>query len=172
MIDYSPEEVIGKPFLSLCLTSRDKKRVLERIGKNDATENFETRLATKSGAGYWVNLSWNRIDDATISCTAVNINGRKIAEKLNNDNMMKYSQLTENSPMGFSLFNMIPYCFPIYPFQGSPGTVKTSLQEKIWPILWILRTRMNLLNLLLQREFSCCFCYFGCVLLCLSNNFN
>ena len=34
------------------------------------------------------------------------------------------------------------------------------------------RIRMNLLNLLLQREFSCCFCYFGCVLLCLSNNFN
>jgi PAS domain S-box-containing protein len=43
-------------------------------------------------------MSWSRIDAQTVSCTAVNINARKLAEKLNNDNMMKYRQLTENSP--------------------------------------------------------------------------
>ncbi|MDO9325224.1 MAG: PAS domain S-box protein, partial [Methanoregula sp.] len=93
MLDYTTEEITGKPFSSLGLTPRDRERFLERIALNEATENFETRLATKSGSGYWVNLSWNTIDKTTISCTAVNINGRKIAEKLNNDNMMKYSQL-------------------------------------------------------------------------------
>ncbi len=130
MLDYSPEEVIGKPFLSLCLTSRDKERFLEKIGKSDATENFETRLATKSGAGYWVNLSWNRVDDATISCTAVNINGRKIAEKLNNDNMMKYSQLTENSPNGILLIQHDSIRFSNPSFSGLTGYGKNELAGK------------------------------------------
>jgi len=103
MLDYTPEEITGRSFSSLCLTPAEKDRFLESVEKNEAMENFETRLATKSGAGYWVNLSWNTIDETTISCTAVNINDRKIAEKLNNDNMMKYSQLTENSPNGILL---------------------------------------------------------------------
>ncbi len=98
MLDYTPEEINGMSFSSLCLTPTEKDRFLDSVGRNEASENFETRLATKSGAGYWVNLSWNTIDETTISCTAININDRKIAEKLNNDNMMKYSQLTENSP--------------------------------------------------------------------------
>ncbi|MDO8872473.1 MAG: PAS domain S-box protein [Methanoregula sp.] len=100
MLDYTTEEIIGMTFSSLCLTPMEKERFLEKISKTKATENFEIRLGTKSGAGCWVNLSWNTIDETTISCTAVNINDRKIAEKLNNDNMMKYSQLTENSPTG------------------------------------------------------------------------
>jgi PAS domain S-box-containing protein len=104
-LDYTTEEINGKPFSSLCLTPREKERFLERFQKNEATENFEARLATKSGAGCWVNLSWNTIDESTISCTAVNINGRKIAERLNNDNMMKYRLLTENSPNGILLIH-------------------------------------------------------------------
>ena len=38
------------------------------------------------------------ISDTMGSCSVVNINSRKLAEKLNNDNMMKYRQLTEGSP--------------------------------------------------------------------------
>jgi PAS domain S-box-containing protein len=100
MLSYTTAEIIGLPFSSLCLTTVDKENFLERISKTKITDNFEIQLATKSGNGCWVNLSWNTIDQSTISCTAVNINDRKIAEKLNNDNMMKYSQLTENSPTG------------------------------------------------------------------------
>lgn len=116
MLDYTTEEINGRQFSSLCLTPRDKERFLERIAQSEATENFETRLATKSGSGYWVNLSWNTIDETTISCTAVNINGRKIAEKLNNNNMMKYSQLTENSPNGILLiqYGIIRFSNPAF----------------------------------------------------------
>jgi len=100
MLNYTTEEINGMPFSSLCFTTADKEKFLERISKTKTTDNFEIQLATKSGNGCWVNLSWNTIDESTISCTAVNINDRKIAEKLNDDNMMKYSQLTENSPTG------------------------------------------------------------------------
>ena len=100
MLNYTTDEVKGMNFSSLCLTPFDKEKFLERISETKTTDNFEIQLGTKSGNGCWVNLSWNKIDEFTISCTAVNINDRKIAEKLNNDNMMKYSQLTENSPTG------------------------------------------------------------------------
>jgi PAS domain S-box-containing protein len=103
MLEYPQEEITGLDFSSLCLTTQEKEKFLEKISKTEATENFEIQLATKSGNGCWVNLSWNIIDENIISCTAVNINDRKIAEKLNNDNMMKYSQLTENSPIGILL---------------------------------------------------------------------
>ncbi|MDO9326908.1 MAG: PAS domain S-box protein, partial [Methanoregula sp.] len=130
MLDYTAEEINGKPFSSLSLTPREKERFLERIAQNESKENFETRLATKTGAGCWVNLSWNSIDETTISCTAVNINGRKIAEKLNNDNMMKYSQLTENSPNGILLIQHESIRFSNPSFSGFSGYGKSELAGK------------------------------------------
>ncbi|PKL70249.1 MAG: PAS domain-containing sensor histidine kinase [Methanomicrobiales archaeon HGW-Methanomicrobiales-1] len=130
MLDYTPEEIKGRPFTSLCLTPRERERFLERIAKNGATENFETRLATKSGAGCWVNLSWNAIDENTISCTAININGRKIAEKMNNDNMLKYRQLTENSPNGILLIQEGTIKFSNPSFSGFSGYGRNELAGK------------------------------------------
>ncbi len=98
MLNYSPQEILASSFRDLFFIEREKERFLERIDKNKETADFETRLATAGGAACWVNLSWSMIDEHTVSCTAVNINARKLAEKLNNDNMMKYRQLTENSP--------------------------------------------------------------------------
>ena len=83
MLNYTTEEINGMTFSSLCLTPVERERFIERISKTEVTENFEVRLGTKTGDGCWVNLSWNTIDESTISCTAVNINDRKIAEKLN-----------------------------------------------------------------------------------------
>ncbi|MDO9033844.1 MAG: PAS domain-containing sensor histidine kinase, partial [Methanoregula sp.] len=119
-------------------TPMEKKRFLERISKNDATENFETRLTTKSGSGCWVNLSWNIIDKATISCTAVNINGRKMAEKINNDNMTKYRQLTENSPNGILLIQggVIKFSnpsFTIFSEYSKPELIGKSLEDFVDP---------------------------------------
>lgn len=98
MLNYTPGEVEKMNFLDVFLTPREKSRFLERIAKQETSADFETRFATRDGAACWVNLSWSHIDAKTISCSVVNINARKLAEKLNNDNMMKYRQLTESSP--------------------------------------------------------------------------
>jgi PAS domain S-box-containing protein len=100
MLGYTPEEVVTKNFTDVFLTPREKERFLERIAKQGNVADFETRFATKNGASCWVNLSWSYIDEKTISCSVMNINTRKLAEKLNNDNMLKYRQLTESSPTG------------------------------------------------------------------------
>jgi len=98
MLNYTVDEVVAKSLLDIFLSPREKSRFLERIGKEMTTADFETRFAAKDGSSCWVNLSWGQIGDGTVSCSVVNINARKLAEKLNNDNMMKYRQLTEGSP--------------------------------------------------------------------------
>lgn len=98
MLNYAPEEIAVKSMVELFYTPREKERFLERLAKESTTSDFETRFATKSGASCWVNLSWDRIDATTLSCSIININSRKLAEKINNDNMMKYRLLTENTP--------------------------------------------------------------------------
>jgi PAS domain S-box-containing protein len=98
MLGYTQEEIAQKSFLDLLLTPREKERFLERIAKEQTMADFETRFASKDGTACWVNLSWSRIDVKIVSCSVMNINARKLAEKLNNDNMMKYRQLTEHSP--------------------------------------------------------------------------
>jgi PAS domain S-box-containing protein len=98
MLNYSPQEILATTFTALFFNEREVERFLERIDKQKETADFEVRFASAGGAACWVNLSWSMIDEHTVSCSAVNINARKLAEKLNNDNMMKYRQLTENSP--------------------------------------------------------------------------
>jgi PAS domain S-box-containing protein len=98
MLNLTPGEVEKKTFLEVFFSARERSRFLERIVRQDTISDFETRFATKDGAPCWVNLSWSHIDGRTVSCSVININARKLAEKLNNDNMMKYRQLTENSP--------------------------------------------------------------------------
>ncbi|MDD5142901.1 PAS domain-containing sensor histidine kinase [Methanoregula sp.] len=98
MLNYTVDEVMTKFLLDMFLSPREKSRFLERFGKEKTTSDFETRLAAKDGSSCWVNLSWGQISVGTVSCSVVNINARKLAEKLNNDNMMKYRQLTEGSP--------------------------------------------------------------------------
>jgi len=123
MLNYSTHEILASSFLDLFFIEREKERFLERIDKNRETADFETRLATAGGAACWVNLSWCMIDEHTVSCTAVNINARKLAEKLNNDNMMKYRQLTENSPTSILIVQngVILYANPTFAeFSGYP----------------------------------------------------
>jgi PAS domain S-box-containing protein len=98
MLNYTLSEIQATALTDLFFNEREKERFLERIDKQKETADFETRFAAAGGSACWVNLSWSMIDAYTVSCTAVNINARKLAEKLNNDNMMKYRQLTENSP--------------------------------------------------------------------------
>ena len=116
MLGYPPGEIAAKSFLDLLLTAREKERFSERIEKEETTSDFETRFATKGGDACWVNLSWSSIDEKTVSCSVMNINARKLAEKLNNDNMMKYRQLTEHSPTSILIVQngIIRYANPSY----------------------------------------------------------
>ena len=98
MLHYRVSEITELTFPSLAFTPREKKRFLERMERCEDCENFEIRFRTKEGDSCWVNLSWSAIDEQTVSVTIVNINARKLIEKVNNDTMMKYRQLTENSP--------------------------------------------------------------------------
>jgi PAS domain S-box-containing protein len=100
MLNFSEREIESSLLTDLFFSEREKERFLERIDKQKETADFETRFASAGGSACWVNLSWSMIDENMVSCTAININSRKLAEKLNNDNMMKYRQLTENSPTG------------------------------------------------------------------------
>jgi PAS domain S-box-containing protein len=98
MLNYTPEELSAKILLDIFHSPREKSRFLDRIAKEQSTSDFETRFASRDGASCWVNLSWDHISETMVSCSIMNINARKLAEKLNNDNMMKYRQLTESSP--------------------------------------------------------------------------
>ena len=116
MLNYTPDEIAAKSFLDLLLTARERERFSERIAKEQTTSDFETRFASKAGDACWVNLSWSTIDEKTVSCSVMNINARKLAEKLNNDNMMKYRQLTEHSPTGILIIQnrVIRYANPSF----------------------------------------------------------
>jgi PAS domain S-box-containing protein len=123
MLNYTPEEVVQKTFPDVFLTPREKSRFLERIAKQDTVSDFETRFATKTGASCWVNLSWSYIDEKTISCSVININTRKLAEKMNTDNMLKYRQLTESSPTSILIIqnDTIRFANPSFTaFSGHP----------------------------------------------------
>ncbi len=98
MLAYSPNEIDGMVFPSLAFTGEERQRFLERLEKRGDCQNFEIRLRTKGGTSCWVNLSWSAIDEQTVSITVVNVNARRLIEEINNDTMMRYRQLTENSP--------------------------------------------------------------------------
>jgi len=98
MLSYSPDEIADMVFPSLAFTDEERQRFVEQLGRRGDCQNFEIRLRTKEGTSCWVNLSWSAIDERTVSITVVNVNARRLIEEINNVTMMKYRQLTENSP--------------------------------------------------------------------------
>jgi PAS domain S-box-containing protein len=98
MLQYPAGDLSSMTFPSLAYTPEEQDLLLERTKKQEVCEYFEIRFRTREGASCWVNLSWSAIDGETVSVTVVNINARKLIEAINNDTMMKYRQLTENSP--------------------------------------------------------------------------
>jgi PAS domain S-box-containing protein len=130
MLHYSADEIKSMTFPALFFSPREQERFFERINKESTIEDFETRFVTKEGDGCWVNLTWSRISDDIISCTVININKRKLVEKANNDNMMKYRQLTENSPTSILIIQdgRIMYSNPS--FTQFSGLSAAELQNK------------------------------------------
>jgi PAS domain S-box-containing protein len=100
MLNFSIAELQAMPFPALFFNAPEKGRFFEYIEKNGDIQDFETRLRTKEGHGCWVNLSWSAMDERVISVSAVDITARKLMEKVNQDTLLKYRELTENSPNG------------------------------------------------------------------------
>lgn len=123
MLQFSAEELAAMTFTSLLYSPGDVERFQDRIAKEPVSSDFETRLKTHSGAPFWVSLSWSPLDKNFTSCTAVNINSRKLAEKSVNETMTRYRQLTENSPIGILIVQngIIRYVNPAFGrFVGVP----------------------------------------------------
>ncbi len=93
-------------------------------------DNFEMRLAARDGRPCWVNLSWNRIDDQTVSMTVENINARKEIEKVHDDTIRRYRQLTENSPMSILVVQDGKIRFSNPAFGIFSGYAEPDLKEK------------------------------------------
>jgi PAS domain S-box-containing protein len=99
MLHFMPEELMGRKFPEFFSDTGERERFLSGVQKGEEINEVETSLLTHDGSVSWVSLSWSRAGDQLISCTAVDINARKQAEKAISDNIIKYRQLTENSPM-------------------------------------------------------------------------
>jgi len=125
MLGFTEQELRAMKFLEILFSPVEVEQFQVRMNLNTETEDFETRLKTKDGAPCWVNLSWSLLDTDTISCTAVCINARKLAEKASTDNLIKYQQLTENSPVGILIVQdgIIRYANPAFSrFLGVPAS--------------------------------------------------
>jgi PAS domain S-box-containing protein len=99
MLHFMPEELTGRKFTEFFPDTGERERFLSGVQKGEEINEVETSLLTHDGSVSWVSLSWSRAGDQLISCTAVDINARKQAENTINDNITRYRQLTENSPM-------------------------------------------------------------------------
>jgi PAS domain S-box-containing protein len=125
MLGFTCQELQVMKFPDILFSPAEVERFRVRMNLNTEIEDFETRFKTKDGAVCWVNLSWSRLNPDTISCTVVNINARKLAEKTGNNYMTKYRQLTENSPVGILIVQdgIIRYANPAFSrFLGIPTT--------------------------------------------------
>jgi PAS domain S-box-containing protein len=98
MLHFMPEELRGRRFPDLLHSMTEQERFFSSVKPGEEIKDFETCLTAHDGSIRWVNLSWSGAGDHIISCTAIDINARKLAEKAVNENITKYRQLTENSP--------------------------------------------------------------------------
>jgi len=124
MLGYSAEELHQSRFSRLFFSEDEQKRFFERLGSSEEISNFETRFLTKAGHPFWVNLSWRRVADNMVSCSIIDIDSRKHAEKTAEENYAQYEQVTEHSPTGIVIIrdSAIAYANPAFcGFSGYPS---------------------------------------------------
>ena len=100
LLGFTTDELMQISFSDIFFSREEQRRFFELLGSGEEIRNFETRFITKSKDPHWVNLSWSRIDDTTVSCSVIDINAEKIARKEASDSSTQYRQVTENSPTG------------------------------------------------------------------------
>jgi PAS domain S-box-containing protein len=98
MLGYTPEEFAGMTLPQLFISREEQRKFFELLGSSEDVTNFETQFVAKNQAPFWVNLSWRRVSDNQVSCSAIDINKRKLAEQAADENFSRYQQVTEGSP--------------------------------------------------------------------------
>ncbi len=116
MLGYTADDLSRISFADLFFTKDAQRRFFENLGSSENIIDFETLFLTKSREPSWVNLSWSRIDNNLVSCTVIDINQRKRAERAAEENYLEYKQVTENSPTGIIIIrnNRIVYLNPAF----------------------------------------------------------
>jgi len=116
LLGYTAEDLAGMTFSRLFLTKDGQRKFFEHLGSNENITNFETSFVTKNNEPFWVNLSWSRIDGNLVSCSVIDINQRKLAERAAEENYLEYKQVTESSPTGIVIVrdNKIVYVNPAF----------------------------------------------------------
>jgi PAS domain S-box-containing protein len=98
MLGYSFEELGSMTFSELFVSRFEQSRFFERLGSSEDIIDFETCFATKTKEAFWVNLSWSRLSANLVSCSVIDVNQRRFAERAAEENFYQYKQVTESSP--------------------------------------------------------------------------
>jgi PAS domain S-box-containing protein len=116
LLGFTEEELTKMTFAQLFFTREDQRRFFEFLGSSEDVVNFEVRFVEKSGDPVWVTLSWSRIDGNLVSCSVIDINQRKEAEKEAEENYTQYRQVTEHAPTSIIILrnNRIVYVNPSF----------------------------------------------------------
>jgi len=130
ILHRNPEELKKMAFTSLFFDEPERDRFLDSFRKSTDHQDFETRLRTQAGDICWVNLSWSGMGSGLASLTLIDINARKRAEKANHVSMLKYQQLTENSPTGILVIRDKTIVFSNPAFSHFSGHSPGELLEK------------------------------------------
>jgi len=105
MLGYTAEDLASMSFSQLFFTKDGQRKFFENLGSSEDITDFETSFVTRNNEPFWVNLSWSRIDGNLVSCSVIDINQRKLAERAAEENYLEYKQVTENSPTGIVIVN-------------------------------------------------------------------
>ena len=116
MLGYSYDDLAAMSFNQLFATSEEQHRFFERLGSSEDITSFETTFLTREKELYWVNLSWSRLNGNLVSCSVIDINQRKLAERAADENFYQYKQVTESSPTSIVILNdrKIAYLNPTF----------------------------------------------------------
>ena len=125
MLGYTLDDLEKMSFNQLFATEAEQHRFFERLGSSEDITSFETTFLTREKEPYWVNLSWSRLNGNLVSCSVIDINQRKLAERSADENFYQYKQVTESSPASIVILGdrKITYLNPAFTlFSGyEPG---------------------------------------------------
>lgn len=87
ILEYSKEEVIGKPAEEFYLNKSERKNIMEIVNKNGRVNNYETTFKTKNGRVLYVSLTLSQLKDNSGKIIGTVGISRDVTAKKNLDQM-------------------------------------------------------------------------------------